>query len=280
MNIEFSSTQISRLNELGATKFDTESVFQNIAERNEKFLLLESSLVKKNRNQLEHIMDTERIPFIHDVEQLLSDWLIKRENFIRVSTPIIISSKSLEKMSITKEHPLYEQVFHLDSRHCLRPMLASNLYETMESLRKSTNRIIRIFESGPCFRKETNGSRHLGEFTMLNFVELAGVQDGYQVERLKQLAISAMHVLDIQNYEITVSKSEVYGETLDIISGDLELASGAYGPHHLDGNWGIFDPWIGIGFGIERIVMIKKGYNNIKKAGRSVKYFYGISLKI
>jgi phenylalanyl-tRNA synthetase alpha chain len=197
-----------------------------------------------------------------------------------VATPAIISAAALDKMTITKDHPLTNQVFWLDEKRCLRPMLAPNLYEVMRDLHKLTKAPVRIFEAGSCFRKESQGARHMNEFTMLNLVELAGVEEGRQMERLKHLAESAMRALGIDVYELAVEKSEVYGETLDIVVDGLELASGAYGPHFLDSRWGVFDPWVGIGFGLERIAMKVGNYQTIKRIGRSVAHIDGSPLNL
>ena len=120
----------------------------------------------------------------------------------------------------------------------------------------------------------------MNEFTMLNFVELDSVRDGEQMDRLEALARGAMKALDIDNYELVRESSGVYIETLDIEVDGIEIASGAYGPHPLDANWGIFEPWVGIGFGLERIAMVKGGYQTIKRAGKSISYVNGIPLKL
>jgi hypothetical protein len=59
---------------------------------------------------------------------------------------------------------------------------------------------------------------------------------------------------------------------------DLELGSGAMGPHPLDDAWGIVDPWVGIGFGLERLLMVKERRKNIKSVARSLTYLDGVRL--
>ena len=195
-------------------------------------------------------------------------------------TPTIITASMLEKMTITKDHPLTNQVFWLDSKRCLRPMLAPNLYTVMRDLYKITKEPVRIFEVGSCFRKESQGAQHMNEFTMLNLVEYAGVEDGMQMDRLKSLAQGAMKALSIDDYMLDIEKSEVYGETIDIVRDDMELASGAYGPHFLDTKWGVFETWVGIGFGIERVAMSMGNYRTIKRVGKSISYLDGSPLNL
>jgi phenylalanyl-tRNA synthetase alpha chain len=74
--------------------------------------------------------------------------------------------------------------------------------------------------------------------------------------------------------------SAVYGDTIDIVCGDdkLEIASGAMGPHRLDHAWRITDTWVGLGFGLERILMMKEGSDSISKWGKSLAYLDGIRL--
>ena len=64
--------------------------------------------------------------------------------------------------------------------------------------------------------------------------------------------------------------SEVYGDMVDVEVNGTEVCSADVGPHPLDGNWGIVDPWVGLGFGLERLLMAREGYPNIERAGRSL----------
>ena len=76
-------------------------------------------------------------------------------------------------------------------------------------------------------------------------------------------------------------KSEVYGETLDVVAGDdIEVGSGALGPHALDQAWKITENWVGIGFGIERLLMVADKSHNLSSVGRSITYLDGVRLNI
>lgn len=280
MKVQFTKTQIQRLVELNADAETAAQSFESDEARNRSFREAETRLVKEHKAKIHGLLHHGHRPLAVRIEERIKDWLTQEEGFTQVVTPTIISAAALDKMTITKEHPLTNQVFWLDPKRCLRPMLAPNLYEVMRDLHKVTKEPIRIFEAGSCFRKESQGAQHMNEFTMLNLVELAGVEDGRQMERLKYLAESAMKAIGISDYELIVEKSEVYGETLDIVAGGLELASGAYGPHFLDSRWGVFDPWVGIGFGIERIAMTMGNYQTIKRVGKSIAYLDGSPLNL
>ncbi len=277
---ELTITQKQRLNELNAPKEVYEKIFETEKECKEYFLSVQSVYLKKNRESLSKYCKEIYKPMTCQIEEILIKYLTELENFTQVQTPIIISKSQLEKMTIDDKHALNKQVFWLDDKKCLRPMLAPNLYEVMRDMQKALNMGLKIFECGSCFRKESQGSRHLNEFTMLNLVEFDTVEDGQQMGRLKELAENAMKALEIDNYELEITSSEVYGETLDILVNGDEIASGAYGPHVLDNAWGIFKPWVGIGFGIERIAMIKGGFDNIKRVGRSITYVGGVRLRL
>ena len=85
----------------------------------------------------------------------------------------------------------------------------------------------------------------------------------------------------IDEYRLEEEESTVYGETVDVVSTNgLELGSGAVGPHPLDHAWRITDTWVGIGFGLERLLMTVRGCDSIGKMGRSLAYLDGITLKI
>jgi pyrrolysyl-tRNA synthetase-like protein len=140
---------------------------------------------------------------------------------------------------------------------------------------------VRIFEIGPCFRKETQGQQHVGEFTMLNLVEY-GTPEKLRRQRLKELGAAVMAAATINNYTIEAVSSEVYGETVDIVAGPkaLEVGSAAMGPHPLDAAWDITETWVGIGFGLERLLMVSQDAENLAKFGRSLRYLDGIPLNI
>ena len=60
----------------------------------------------------------------------------------------------------------------------------------------------------------------------------------------------------------------------------MEVASGSYGPHFLDPAWGVFDTWVGIGFGIERLTMALDKGRTIKRYGRTLSFIDGEPLNI
>jgi phenylalanyl-tRNA synthetase alpha chain len=280
MTENLTTTQIQRLVELNAGGEITGQSFETAEERNQFYRTTEAALVKFHKEKIGKLLREDHKPLAVQIEERIRNWLTQDEGFTQVTTPIIISAAALDKMTITKEHPLTNQVFWLDPKRCLRPMLAPNLYEVMRDLYKLTKEPVRIFEAGSCFRKESQGAQHLNEFTMLNLVEMAGVEDGQQLERLKYLAKGAMEAIGIENYELVVEKSEVYGETMDIVVDGLELASGAYGPHFLDSRWGVFETWVGIGFGIERLAMKMGNYQTIKRIGKSIAFIDGSPLNL
>jgi len=280
MTVSLTITQKERLTELSASEEILGMTFDDESGRNDFFRKTEMEHVRYNREKIKDLLNSQKAPESYRIERDLTDWLIGQEGFTRVTTPTIISSKMLDQMTITKENPLREQVFWLDAKKCLRPMLAPNLYVVMRELQRIVNGPVKIFEAGSCFRKESQGALHMNEFTMLNFVELGSVEEGGQMKRLESMAVAAMKIAGIEGYELVREDSTVYGETLDIVVDGIEIASGSYGPHKLDANWGIFDTWVGLGIGIERIALVKGGYRTIKRVGRSIAFVDGAPLNI
>lgn len=276
----FSAAQKQRLIELNGDQSVIERTFDDKASRDAFFKTEERKLVQKNKENLKQLLEVEHIPLTIQIERLLEQWLTEKEGFTRVATPVLITADKLSRMNIDQDNHLREQIFWADRKRCLRPMLAPNLYEVMRDLHQITNNPVKIFEAGSCFRKESQGAQHMNEFTMLNLVELDSVKEGEQMERLQQLAEGAMKAVGIEEYELARETSGVYIETLDIVANGIEIASGAYGPHPLDPAWGIFEPWVGIGFGLERMAMVQRGYQTIKPAGKSISYVDGIPLKL
>jgi len=233
-----------------------------------------SDLVSLNERSITGMIKS---PSRHQLAQLeadLSKALIAR-GFIEVKTPAIISLASLEKMTITPDHPLYKQVFIIDDKRCLRPMLAPNLYYVMRKLRDHTEGPVKIFEIGSCFRKESHSGAHLEEFTMLNLVEMGPERDA--TEALKEYIDDVMKVTGL-DYKLSIEESDVYKETLDVMIGDMEVSSGAVGPHVLDPAHDVHEPWSGVGFGLERLLMLMNEKGSVKKTGRSLGFINGAKI--
>jgi len=277
--VGFTVTQKERLTELGAEEF-AECVFQEKTERDKKFAELEKTLTVQSRQKIRHLLSEKRAPDAWIIQASLEKWLTEEMGFTKVTTPTIISGEMLGKMSIGDDNHLRNQVYWVEKNKCLRPMLAPNLYVMMRELHRITREPVRIFEAGSCFRKDSQGAQHLNEFTMLNLVEYAVCEPGEQKERLEFLARAAMEAVGLTEYKLISEKSEVYGETLDIEADGVELASGSYGPHKLDPAWGVFEPWVGIGLGIERTALVMGNHKTIKRVGRSITFIDGVTLNV
>jgi pyrrolysyl-tRNA synthetase-like protein len=272
------ATQAQRLRELGADVQLLDEAFADPSARDAAFKRLENDLVTGGRRHLRELRGGRRIPQLVELENALSAALTGA-GFVRVVTPLIIASDALRKMGIEHGHPLREQVFWLDDGRCLRPMLAPNLYTLLRRLGRIWTKPFGIFEIGPCFRRDSKGASHLNEFTMLNLVELGRPAEEGRA-RLQELAGLVMDAAGIAAYELAVTDSEVYGAMVDVLVDGAEVCSAGLGPHPLDGNWGIVDPWVGLGFGLERLIMSREGYPNIERAGRTLSYVDGVRLNI
>ncbi|MBQ7703498.1 MAG: pyrrolysine--tRNA(Pyl) ligase large subunit, partial [Firmicutes bacterium] len=221
---KYTVTQSERLNELNCPPEEQDREFETKEERDQRFRKLEKELTRYARNDIFDLLGSRHMTKYRIIGNKMADWLMD-EGFTEVITPTIISKESLRKMGIDSGSPFLEQVFWVDGKHCLRPMLAPNLYVEMRELLRITKKPVKIFEMGSCFRKESQGSQHLNEFTMLNLVELAAVEDGKQLEELERLALNAMKALGLEEgeYEFVQEDSEVYGKvSFDILINGME----------------------------------------------------------
>ncbi|MEA4978063.1 MAG: pyrrolysine--tRNA(Pyl) ligase large subunit [Methanomassiliicoccaceae archaeon] len=270
MVVRYTESQIQKLREYGDGPVDL-SEFSDAAERDISFTKLMAAEMSANDAAIKDMVSNPRGHDLVQLERELSKALMDA-GFVEVRTPTIISKAALAKMTITEDHPLYRQVFFIDSKRCLRPMLAPNLYYYMRKLRDHTDDTIRFFEIGSCFRKESHSGRHLEEFTMLNLVEQGQIED--PVADLREFIDIVMDTVGMK-YETAREESDVYVETLDVEVDGVEVASGAVGPHILDAAHDIHEPWCGIGFGLERLLAMKNGKNSVRKTGRSLTYMNG-----
>ncbi len=279
-DLTWTITQKQRLRELGISLQAQQDTFTDTSERNRLFQQLEKQQIKDKKQKLTSFLGNGGRVALEELTEKLTVALCKI-GFTKVTTPIVISKSSLAKMTIDENHPLSQQVYWLDANHCLRPMLAPNLYSLMTDFSRLRHRPIRFFEIGSCFRKESDGAKHNSEFTMLNLVEMGTPKDE-RLHRLKELASLVTLTAGLTDYLFENEESTVYGTTIDIVTGpeNIEVASGAIGPHPLDIAWGITDTWVGLGFGIERLLMTTAGETSIGKWGKNLTYINGINLKL
>ncbi len=276
--VAFTTTQRQRLHELGAQVTAAGRTFADAAARDAAFRELETELATAGRAALDELRSGPRVPALRRLEQALRAALAGA-GLVEVVTPAIVGAEALRKMGIDPGGEMADQVFWLDRDRCLRPMLAPNLYTVMRRLSRVWRQPFAIYEIGSCFRRDTKGSRHLNEFTMLNLVEL-GTPLERRDDRLRELVAIVLDAAGVTGHELVRKHSEVYGDELDVVVGGVEVCSTALGPHPLDDAWGITDPWVGLGFGLERLLVARDGLAGIERVGRSLSYLDGVRLQL
>ncbi|MDY0130699.1 MAG: pyrrolysine--tRNA(Pyl) ligase [Methanosarcina vacuolata] len=262
----------SQLDRVEALLSPEDKISLNIAK---PFRELESELVARRKNEFQRLYVNDREDYLGKLERDITKFFVDR-GFLEIKSPILIPAEYVERMGINSDTELSKQVFRVDKNLCLRPMLAPTLYNYLRKLDRILPDPIKIFEIGPCYRKESDGKEHLEEFTMVNFCQMGS---GCTRENLEVLIKEFLDYLEI-DFEIVGDSCMVYGDTLDIMHGDLELSSAVVGPVPLDREWGIDKPWIGAGFGLERLLKVMHGFKNIKRASRSESYYNGISTSL
>jgi phenylalanyl-tRNA synthetase alpha chain len=276
--VSFTATQRQRLHELGADAAAVGQTFAGAAARDVAFRDIETSFAAAGRAALDALRAGPRVPALRRLEEALRAAL-GGAGLVEVVTPAIVGAEALRKMGIEQGSELADQVFWLDRDRCLRPMLAPNLYTLLRRLSRVWRQPFAIYEIGSCFRRDTKGSRHLNEFTMLNLVEL-GTPLARRDERLRELVAVVLDAAGVAGHELVRKHSEVYGDELDVVVGGVEVCSTALGPHPLDDAWGITDPWVGLGFGLERLLVARDGLAGIERVGRSLSYLDGVRLQL
>jgi len=278
--ITWTEIQGRRLKELNACDPELSAQFGSTSDRDHAYQDLEKKLVTRERRRLREFQEVHLRPGLCRLESGLVDAAV-RLGFAQVTTPIMMSKGLLTKMSIGDDHPLAAHVYWLGHNKCLRPMLAPHLYVILTDLIRLSDKPVRIFEVGPCFRKETKGAQHLSEFTMFNIVEM-GLPKEERQGRIAELVSIVAEAAGVRDYRLESRTSAVYGETIDVVAGEseIEVGSAAMGPHPLDRAWRITETWVGIGFGLERLLMAAENSKSLTKLGRSLVYLDGVRLNI
>lgn len=236
------------------------------------FKELESTLQTQRKRDLVFMYEDSREDLLGKLERTVTEFFVDM-GFLEIKSPILIPFEYMERMGVGEDKKLSEQIFRVGDNMCLRPMLAPGLYNYLRKFDNILPDPVRLFEIGPCYRKESDGNSHLEEFTMLNFCQMGSKCTKKNLEYLIQ---DFLESLDIK-YELVSDSCMVYGDTIDVMHKNMELSSAVVGPVPMDMDWGIDKPWIGAGFGLERLLKAKYNLKNINRAGRSESYYNGIS---
>ncbi len=268
--VEFTPVQKTRiLSLLGPSEM------VSFSKEKRSFAELESTLVTKRKKDIREMYENSRENLLGKLERHITEFFVDM-GFLEVRSPILIPFEYMERMGVGEDKKLSEQIFRVGENMCLRPMLAPGLYN---HLRKFDNLLpdpIRIFEIGPCYRMESEGNNHLEEFTMLNFCQMGSRCTRNELEFIIGEFLDFLGI----EYEIIADSCMVYGDTIDVMHKNMELSSAVVGPIPMDMDWGINKPWIGAGFGLERLLKAKHDFKNIKRASRSESYYNGISINL
>lgn len=234
------------------------------------FDVLEKELIDRRKQDVRRIYETSREDMLAALERDISEFLRKR-GFMEIKSSILIPEDYLLRMGIDVKTDEDYKVFQTNGNMYLRPMLAPVLYNYLRRFDSILPDPVKIFEVGTCYRRESNSNTHLEEFTMVNFCHMG---EGATHENLMDLIDSFLTHLGIE-YTTEGDSCLVYGNTVDVMHGDMELSSAVVGPVPMDIDWGISKPWIGAGFGLERLLKAKHGFKNIKRGSRSELYYNG-----
>ena len=239
------------------------------------FAELESTLTLQRKKDIREMYEDSRENLLGKLERTITEFFVDM-GFLEVKSPILIPFEYMERMGVGEDKKLSEQIFRVGDNMCLRPMLAPGLYNHLRKFDNVLPDPVRIFEIGPCYRKESDGNSHLEEFTMLNFCQMGS---NCTRDELEYLIKELLDFLGIE-FEIVADSCMVYGDTIDVMHKNMELSSAVVGPVPMDMDWGVNKPWIGAGFGLERLLKAKHDFKNIKRAARSESYYNGISINL
>lgn len=263
---EFTQTQKNRILSLLAP-----NEMISFSKEKRSFAELESVLLTQRKKDLRTMYEDSRENMLGKLERTITEFFVDM-GFLEVKSPILIPFEYMERMGVGEDKELSKQIFRVGDNMCLRPMLAPGLYNHLRKFDNVLPDPIRIFEIGPCYRKESDGGNHLEEFTMLNFCQMGSRCTRQTLESIIGDFLDYMGI----DYEIVADSCMVYGDTIDVMHRNMELSSAVVGPIPMDMDWGINKPWIGAGFGLERLLKAKHDFKNIRSVARSESYYNGI----
>ena len=251
--VRFTVTQRQRLRELGARRRPRRRS-PTPPPATGAFKELERRLTAEGRRHLQELRAAAaRRPCARSPMRLRA--ALTGAGFVEVVTPHIISADALRKMGIPPDDPLAEQIFWLDCSHCLRPMLAPNLYTAhAPAWRASGAGRSASSRWAPAFGATRRAAGTSTSSPCSTLVEV-GLPLEERRPRLEELAGAGARRRPASTATSWQTVGPASTATPSTCSSDgVEVCSTAMGPHPLDDAWGITETWVGLGFGLERLL--------------------------
>lgn len=211
------------------------------------------------------------IPDFNEVEQLqailrhFKEGEIEADDFIKtlVSRLVIKEREAMEM--VDKVFPEFKELRPQSSTKTLRSHMTASWYRTLAELQDRTDLPLKLFSIGPRFRREQRqDSHHLYESTSASIVIM---DEGYTLKEGEEFTRTVMRELGFgePRFKLKETTSNYYARgtdtevMVDIEGRETEIANiGLYSKKSLD-NYGIKYPVFNLGFGVERLAMIKTG---------------------
>lgn len=203
------------------------------------------------------------------VQKILRNYregLIEGDNLFEEMTKEL-GIKTEEAAKIIDIFPEFRNLTAVAEKMTLRSHMTAAWFPTLKALMHKQEMPIRLFCTGLRFRREqkvdaTHLRAHYGASCVIMDPDVS-LEAGKAVARK---VLDRFNFKDLR-FEVKKATSNYYapGTELEIYSGDIEVADcGMYSPVAL-ANYGIEYPVFNIGFGLERILMIRSGQRDIRE---------------
>ncbi|MGA1866599.1 MAG: hypothetical protein ACMUFK_03940 [Thermoplasmatota archaeon] len=149
----------------------------------------------------------------------------------------------------------------------LRSFMPTSWISTLEAIYDSETLPIRLFTVASLFRREpTQDSRHIQVY---NILSLAVLDKGMDIEKGKRILKRIFDQMELNDVKMIVKKYQFPyfedGTEIEIFGGDLELGTCGMASRNILEKKGIDSPVFIADIGVERTLMYKHGYPDIRE---------------
>jgi O-phosphoseryl-tRNA synthetase len=163
--------------------------------------------------------------------------------------------------------PEFRSITPVPSKITLRSHMTASWFPTLQAMQETCELPLRLFSTGLRFRREQKvDSTHLRVHYGASCVVM---DDSFDINDGKKLSAKILGVMDFRNIKLVRKKatSNYYEKDteFEVYSGDIEIADcGMYSGASLS-NYGIKCPVFNLGFGLERILLIRNKAGDIRE---------------
>lgn len=224
----------------------------------------EIGISKKKIEELLRINPNIDIPRLQKIFREYKEGIVESDDLLETITSQL-ELKGNEGIKVLDAFSELKDIRPVPTKLTLRSHMTGVWFPTIEAIQHRRKYPIKLFSVGPRFRREqkldaTHLRAHYGGSCVI-------LDDNIDIDAAREFTSRLMKDLGFEDIKFVEKKvpSNYYSVEYEVFSGKIELADfGLYSRRALD-NYNIEGEVFNLGFGIERLLMVRDGYSDVRE---------------